>query len=320
MRGILRPKRLVSGDLVSVVAASEPITLKESTKIERFFLKNGYKLKFPPNILKKVGDYVAGTPTERARDLNFVFSDPEIKALFMAVGGFGASQVLDQIDFKAICQNPKIFAGYSDATTLQLAILAKCQMVTFHSSNAVRLPEFKQASYSLKNLWGMLTTGEKNIVIEPLSFWQEIVPGQAQGVLFGGNLSSLTKLLGTPWDPIAALPKIFGADQKYLFFWEEVSDQFSDIMRSLWQVRNSGFFSKVSGMIVGKLTDVAEKDYQDLPSKKTLFREIAEPFGFPIIYGVDLGHDVPQATVPIGVLAQMDTGKREITILESVVA
>lgn len=320
MRAIVKPKKITSGDTVTVVAGSEPISSLARDKIERFFVKSGYKVKFPPNILKKIGDYVAGMPEERAADFTLAFSDSEIKAVFMAVGGFGASQILDQIDFAAVEQNPKIFAGYSDATTLQLAVFAKCRLVTFHSPNAVRLPEFKRGSYSLNNLWRMLGSGDKNIVIEPLSFWQEVVPGEASGILFGGNLSSLTSLLGTPWDPIVALPEIFGKEQKYLFFWEEVSEQFSDVMRSLWQVRNTGFFARVSGMIVGKLTDVAEKDYEDLPSKKALFREIAAPFGFPVIYGVDLGHDVPQATVPIGVSAQMDTAKREITILESVVS
>lgn len=315
--GIVKPKKLEIGDTVGVVAPSEPIDKPKLAKIERFFVKNGYKVKFPKNILKRVGDYVAGTPAERAADFNEVFSESQVRAVFIAVGGFGASQILDGIDFKKVANDPKIFAGYSDATTLQLAVLAKCGLVTFHSPNALRLSEFKPTGYTMTNFLRVLTTTDHNVAVKPQSFWQEVVPGKAKGVLFGGNLSSLVRLLGTPWDPIAAMPKIFGKTQRYLFFWEEVSDQFSDIMRSLWQVRNSGFFTMVSGMIVGRLTDVAEKDYEDFPTKKSLFKEISEPFGFPILYGVDLGHEVPQATLPIGVQAVMDTKLGRLEILEA---
>lgn len=320
MAGIVKPKALQKGDTVAVVAPSEPISKQELEKIIKFFEKSGFKIKPGENILTSIGDFAAGTAQERAADINQAFADPEVKAIFTAVGGMVASQVLEFIDFENIKKNPKIFCGYSDATTLQLAILAKTNMITYHGPNAVYLPEFSGNGYTLTNLWKVLTAPKPSGVVAPQSVWQEIRPGKAEGILFGGNLSCLCKLLGTPYDPIAVLPKIFSPETKYIFFWEEVYEQFSEIMRNLWQVRNTGFLKEVSAMVVGKLTAVAEKDYENFPAKKDLIKELTEPFGIPVLYGVDFGHEVPRATIPIGIKASIDTKGKEIEILESEVA
>lgn len=311
----LKAKRLELGDTIGIIAPSEPILDKRSLEKVKLRLEQlGYKVKTGKHILEAVGDYVAGTPEQRAEDFNWAFSDPEITAIFIAHGGMGDSQILEQIDFEKVKNHPKIFVGYSDTTTLQLALLAKTGLVTFHGPHAMSLPKFKLTGYTLTNLWKALTADKEGLIIKPQSEqWHSLVEGQAKGLLVGGNLSCFCKLLGTPWDPVPTLPN------NCLFFWEEVSEQFSEVMRNLWQMRNSGFFKKVSGMIVGKLTDIAEKDYQNFPHKKDLIREISKPFDFPILYGVDFGHDVPPATIPMGVEAFMDTKAKKLEILEPTV-
>ncbi len=324
MEGIIKPKALQKGDTIAIIAPSEPINKSQLEKTRRFLENTGYKVKAGENVLAAIGDYVAGTPAQRSADFNWAFADPEVKAVFMAVGGFGAGQILDKIDFSVIRANPKIFVGYSDATTLQLAMLAETCLLTFHGPNAISLPDFRPAGYTMSNFWRQLSAPEgeiqpKTTVVQPQSVWQEIRPGKGEGILFGGNLSCISKLLGTRWDPLPALDKHFGPDAKYLLFWEEDYEQFSEIMRSLWQIRNTGFFAKLSGMIVGKLTAVAEVDYRVFPTKKELIREITEPFGIPVLYGVDFGHEVPRATFPIGVRAMMDAKEKKLEILEAAV-
>ncbi len=317
---VLKAKALQKGDTVGIIAPSEPIiNSKDLEKTKLYLERLGYKVKASPHLSEAVGDYVAGSAEHRAADFNWAFSDPEVAAVFVAVGGMGASQILEQIDFSQIKKTPKIFAGYSDATTLQLALLAGTGLVTFHGPNALSLPEYKITGYTLPSFWKALAATGSGMVIEPQSEWQGLIAGSAEGILVGGNLSCFCKLLGTTWDPVKESPKIFGKTAKYLFFWEEANEHFSEVMRSLWQLRNSGFFQMISGMIVGKLTDIAEKDYNDFPHKKDLLREISRPFGFPILYGVDFGHDVPRATIPIGVNAAIDTKTKRFEILEPLV-
>lgn len=320
MPAVVKPKALQKGDTIAIIAPSEPILkVKDLEKTKLCLEKLGYHVETSENILAAVGDYVAGTSKERASDFNRAFSNPDVKAVFVALGGMGASQILEHIDFDTVKKNPKIFAGYSDATTLELAILAKTGLISFHGPNAMSLPDFNQTGYTFPSFWKALAATEKGMTIGPQSKWSGLVEGAAEGTLLGGNLSCFCKLLGTPWDPIAAIPKIFGEKEKFLFFWEEANEHFSEVMRNLWQLRNSGFFAKISGMIVGKLTDIAEKDYSQFPNNKVLIKEISEPFGFPILYGVDFGHDVPRATIPIGVKAAMDSQKRNLEILEPLV-
>lgn len=308
---VIKPQALKTGDTIGLITPSEPVTEIEVQKTTRYLEKNGYQVKIGAHVNKAIGDYVAGTPAERASDFNWAFSDPEIKAIFALVGGMGASQILDQVIFDVVTQNPKIFVGYSDTTTLQLPILAKTGLVTFHGPNALSLPDFKSTGYTMSNFWRMLTSKDEKILIKPQSVWQEVRAGAGEGITFGGNLSCLCKLLGTKWDPVANLP-----DAKYLFFWEEDYEQFSEITRNLWQLRNSGFFEKVAGMMIGKLTAVAEKDYQNFPQKKDLIKQVTDPYNFPVLYGVDFGHEVPKATIPIGVRAMMDTKEKRLELLE----
>ncbi len=320
MAGIIKPKALSKGDTIAVIAPSEPILEADLERITKFFERAGYKVKHGENVLRRVGDYAAGSAADRATDINWAFGNPEIKAVFTAVGGFVASDVLELLDFETVKKNPKIFVGYSDATTLQLPILIKTGLVTYHGPNAMSLPDRKLSGYTIPNLWKVLTTPTASGTVEPQSVWHVVREGRAEGILFGGNLSCLCHLLGTKWDPVEALGRLFGAETKFLFFWEESYEQFSDIMRKLWHVRNTGFFEKVSGMIVGKLTDVKEREYEGFPHKKDLIREATEKFGFPILYGVDFGHDVPRATIPVGIKALVDTKVKKIEILESEVA
>ncbi len=320
MPAVIKPRSLALGDTIAIIAPSEPILKKHDlVKTQKCLEDLGYNVSLGKNVLEATGDYVAGEAKLRADDFNAAFADKAIAAIFVALGGMGASQLLGQIDFNVVKTNPKIFAGYSDATTLELAILAKTGLVTFHSPNAMSLPDYKKAGYTFGSFWKALGATKPGLFIEQQSEWQGLVPGRAEGYLVGGNLSCFCKLLGTPWDPVAALPKIFGRTAKFLFFWEEANEHFSEVMRNLWQVRNSGFFANVSGMIVGKLTDIAEKDYQNFPLKKDLIKEISKPFGFPILYGVDFGHDVPRATIPIGVKALMNTKEMRLEILEPTV-
>ena len=183
---LLRPASLKKNDTIGIIAPSEPITKQDLEKIRAFFERQGFKLKFGKNIMAKYGDYAAGTAQQRAEDINWAFSDTEVKAIFTADGGMVASQTLEKIDFENIKKNPKIFAGYSDATTLQLAIFAKTGLVTFQAPNAMYLSEFRPAGYTMTNFWRMLMSDGVG-PIKPQSVWQKIRPGEAQGVLFGGN-------------------------------------------------------------------------------------------------------------------------------------
>src|SRR6185369_6301204 len=127
----LKPERLRKGDLIGFISpASAPLSSDKIENAVRYIEGLGYRVKLGAN-LGKVDGYLGGTDQERASDVNAMFADSEVRAVFAVRGGYGTPRLLPLIDYEAVKANPKIFVGFSDITALQLALLQKTRLVTF---------------------------------------------------------------------------------------------------------------------------------------------------------------------------------------------
>lgn len=133
----MKPKALKKGDTVGVIAASDPVTDEELEDI-----KKSVKLMEKLGLNVKFGKHVYGNPLKygetakhKAKDINEMFCDKEIKAIFCAKGGYNSNSTFDYLDFDLIKENPKIICGYSDPTSLINEIYARTGLVTFHGPN-----------------------------------------------------------------------------------------------------------------------------------------------------------------------------------------
>jgi len=127
---------LKKGDTIAVVAPSRPICniKKDIDASIKKIQRRGFVVKPGKNINKK-DYYSAGTAAERAADIQSAFTDPKIKAIIAATGGATANLLLENLDYRSIKKNPKIFMGYSDLTMLLSAINKKCGLVPFYGPN-----------------------------------------------------------------------------------------------------------------------------------------------------------------------------------------
>jgi len=130
-RKIIKPKRLVKGDTVAVIAPSGGVAPEDFEKALQNLADLGFKTKAGKYARARNG-FLAGTDKQRLDDLHSAFGDAEVKAVWCARGGYGASRFLPELDFKLIKKNPKIFIGYSDITALHTAIYQNTGLVTFH--------------------------------------------------------------------------------------------------------------------------------------------------------------------------------------------
>src|SRR5512139_682964 len=136
LRNLAHPKRLLipppirAGDLVGVVAASGPPIPELLSQGIRFIQEKGFRVREGCH-LRERNAYLAGEDSQRCQDLNSMLRDPEIRAIFLARGGYGVMRLLDSIDHEAIVDDPKILLGMSDVTALQLSLYALCGLVTF---------------------------------------------------------------------------------------------------------------------------------------------------------------------------------------------
>ena len=216
------PEPLHQGDEVRVVAPSTGIKIigADSREIAASrFAEMGLKVSFGANTIDENFDMM-GTSSikKRADDINAAFSDPKVKAIFTIIGGFNSNQLLPFLDYNLIKKNPKIFCGFSDITALLNGIYAKTNMVTFLGPHYSSFGMKYGFDYSFAAAKQMLM-GEGKLDVEPSAEWSDdpwfidqekrefiknegwwqIRAGEACGTLMGGNLGTLTLLLGSPY-------------------------------------------------------------------------------------------------------------------------
>lgn len=241
--------------------------------------------------------YFAGTDAVRAADINAAFADKSIDGIIATRGGYGGNRVLPLLDFDVIAKNPKFFAGYSDITAYHIAFNQRCGFVTYHMPMVTALPG--ACEYSLAGIKAMLFGTAANYE-NPEGYPREtLVPGTAEGVLCGGNLSLIAASLGTPWE--------IDTRGKLLFF-EDVGERPYRIDGMLTQLRNAGKFADCAGILIGDFSDCDPKPDEKTLSLDALIDEIIKPAGKPTIKGVRCGHCSPTMSLPLGKRFRMDAG------------
>ena len=133
-------------------------------------------------------------------------------------------------------------------------------------------------------------------------------PGVAQGRLAGGNLALVCSVLGTPYE-IDTAGKIL--------LLEDVDEQPYRIDRFLSQLRLAGKLDELKGVVLGQFADcVAPADKPSL-STEEIFVDYFSDLGIPVLQNFPTGHAPDNATLPLGVLVELDADHKRLTILEN---
>ena len=314
---VLKPKRLASGDTVTLVAPAnatfEPADLQIATESLEAL---GFKVKAGSHLLDRHG-YLAGDDKARADDINKAFADPTVAAVVAIRGGWGSARVLPYLDFDTIRRHPKVITGFSDVTALLLSIHAKTGMVTFHGPLGLG----QWDAYSLDYYKRVLLNGEqvtytnkkdlspRNALVQVDYRTLTITPGKARGRLLGGNLTVLTTILGSPY-----LPDWDGC----IFFCEDVHEDFYRIDRMLTQLKLAGVLSKIKGFVFGGCSQCGPGDGNfGALTLEEIFADHIAPLGVPAWKGAMIGHGQPQWTLPEGVEVEIDATAGTIQLLEA---
>jgi muramoyltetrapeptide carboxypeptidase len=314
---LLRPRRLAPGQTIGMVAPAAAPNEPERIRFAIDTLESlGFKVKPGAHLFDRDG-YLAGSDAARADDLNTMFADDGVDAIWCVRGGYGASRILPALDYALMQQKPKALIGYSDITALHMAIHRHAGLVTFHGPVAFRA----FTPYSLGELKRVLWAGETPVRlggpppferIEGRVDWENrvatLVPGRARGRLLGGNLCLMSHLCGTPY-----FPDLRGA----LLFLEDVEEAYYRIDRMLTQLWLSGALAGVAGVAFGKFTSCDPSPFflQNRPLEDIL-AERCRALGVPAVSGIMVGHIEDQTTLPVGCLAELDADAGTLTLLE----
>ena len=253
--------------------------------------------------------FFAGTPEQRLSDLHAAFVDPETSVIMCLRGGYGSNYLLSGLHLELIRKHPKPFFAYSDLTGLQLHLLDLLGLPSFHGpmiaadfyrEDGVHLPSFQAA-----------LAGEPYSV-GPSEGLRGLKRGTARGTLYGGCLSILVSLLGTPWEP---------QTEGKLLFLEDTGAKPFQIDRMLWQLRNAGKLAGVVGIVFGEMFDCASPG-----AAPELLRDVIlnvfQDFDRPMAMGLRSGHVSRQnVTLTFGVEAELQVGEEtQLHLLEPAVA
>jgi len=311
---VVRAPLLRPGDRVAVTNLStalyDPAAIVRARNVIEAL---GLVPQFSAHILDRSRNFRASA-RERLADLHAAVADPSVKGVFCARGGYGVSEIVADIDYGLIRQNPKVFVGFSDVTLLHLAIQNRTGLVTFHGRMPA-LPKFPP--YSLEALrravcspepLGRLSNPQEANSLRPLYPLRTITPGAATGRLVGGNLSMIAAAMGTPWEIDT---------QGAIFFFEDVDEHPYAIARMLYQLRQAGKLAQAAGIVIGVCANCEKTSDPSPYTLNEVFDYVLGDLNIPVLAGLALGHTDDQLTLPLEVQARLDATACTLTVLES---
>ena len=298
------PERLKKGDKIGVIAPSSPITessLEDINNAITLMEASGFEIVFGKNAFKNTLGYGA-TAKEKAEDINSMFKNPEIKAIFCAKGGANSNSTFEYIDYEIIKQNPKILCGFSDSTSITNIITQKTGLVTFNGPTFKSLTSW-ETEYAYKQVINKFVLGKTELAEEGDKFYT-IKEGVSEGKLIGGNLSLIANLSSGKYS--------IDFSDKILFI-EELAEESDVEMVSnyLYKMKQNEVFDKIKGIWVGNYEG-------EVPLEKILLDTLEGEYNFPIIKSNNFGHIDKKQVIPIGTKARIDTNEEiKIKLLEN---
>jgi muramoyltetrapeptide carboxypeptidase len=302
----IKPRALRPGDKVGIVAPA--------SNVKRDMLEAGCdglrRAGYEPFYFESILDrdlYFAGSVERRARELEDMFVRDDIRAIVCARGGYGSNYLSLAIDPTKIVSHPKILVGYSDITTLLCSMADSANFVTFHGPMVTK--DFAVADGVDQESWQSALGGALEWEIAEGSGAKPLLPGEAEGILYGGCLSMLAASLGTQH-------AIRTSDT--VLFIEDIATKPYQVDRMLMQLKLAGKLKDVRGIVFGEMLDCRQSPDQDYTLEEVVLRVIGD-LGIPVAFGLRSGH-VSRAniTLPIGVRAKLEVSSAvSLKILES---
>lgn len=278
---------LNKGDKIGIISCSNGLSIKNKNLIDelKLNLKSlDIEMVEGDTLYAKEYNLFSGTGEEKARALEKLFLDKDIKMIFDISGGDLANEVLDFLDFNLIKENPKPFFGYSDLTVLLNAIYSQCHITTYNYQLRNLIGKFKEEQ--MQNFKASFIEGKEDI----FNLDYEWINGShLEGIIVGGNIRCLLKLAGTKYMP--------DFKDKILFL-ESFSGNSAKMVTYITQYKNLGVFNEVKGIILGEFTEMERENLK--PDIVEILRRVIGEINIPILKTRDLGHGADAKCIPIG--------------------
>ncbi len=337
---IIYPDAVVNGSKIGVTAMSAGIDderslVKTEAAIQKLTNK-GFKIVETPD-LRTHQKFVSATAEIRSDEFLSLWEREDISYMPIAFGGEFLMETIPYLHHnknRIICAKPKWVQGFSDVSLLLFYLTTNYNIATVHT--------YSFSAYAM-NKWHKSIEMPFKFVTNPCNFTQESFEEyekdrnreigaecnsfnltekveykslfgensvKMNGRLIGGCMDVIKVLLGTPYDNTKSFCSNF--KEGMLWYLENCEMPITDVKRTLWQMRESGWFNNANGFLIGRTANCTMMDdftYEDA------LKDVLEELGVPVVYNVDIGHVAPQWTMINGAFAEFsyENGKGMIS-------
>lgn len=307
------PPFLKPGDLVAILSPSGTVDSQFIDSAALQLSSWGLTVRVMPHAKSSFGSF-AGTPEDRLSDLQAAISDPQVKAILCSRGGYGAIQIVDQLDISSFEVSPKWIIGFSDITVLH-SLCTAVGVASVHgvmAKHIATLPSSVPAVKCLRDLlFGKLPSysfSSDDCRVPTLQ--GDLVnlnrPGSVKGRLVGGNLSLVYALRATPFD-------IDAYSRENILFIEDVSERPYQVDRMINNLRLSGVLENIKGLIVGQFSDY-EEDGRMMRTVHQIIRDAVEEYDYPVLFNFPAGHVEDNRPLLMGANVELSVSRDDASV------
>lgn len=287
MNPIIIPPFLLPGDTVGITCPAGYVAPERVAYCEKTLQSWGFRVKRG----KTIGTgsyYFSGSDAERLADLQEMLDDPELKAVLAGRGGYGCSRIVDAIDWSRFMAKPKWICGFSDITVLHSHLHQCMHVASLHSPMCGAFSAETEHSFHIKSFRRALI-GQPLEYTFPASVFNR--PGQAEGILVGGNLAILAHLTGS----ISQLET-----RGKILFIEDIGEHLYQIDRMLLSLKRSGQLDGVNAMLVGQFSDLEDTERPFGQCLEEIIRDKLDRLEIPLAFGLSCGHETENICLRLG--------------------
>jgi len=309
VKDLILPRALLPGATIGICSPSGPVVKEKLENAVRAIEARGFRVQLSENVFARKG-FLAGDDDTRLDELQGMFQNPNVDAVFASRGGYGMGRILPRLFCEKMTASRKCFVGFSDVTVFSWLLYGCDGFVTFSGPLAVEWGAGIEEAYLAKTL-RLLSGRSPTDLLEdvPRENLKVLKDGTCEGALLPGNLTMVASLLGTPF-----LPELSGA----ILVIEEVGEARYRLDRLLFHLRNAGVFRRIGALLIGDTLHGTPNE-NDMPSIEEMVLDATKDYDFPILSGIPYGHGTERLTLPVGVPVKLNTSARELRLLSPVV-
>ncbi|MEO6488365.1 MAG: LD-carboxypeptidase [Ferruginibacter sp.] len=294
------PPYLKQGDTISITCPAGYMAAEKAATCISTLQSWGYEVMTGKTLGSNSQNYFSGTDEERLDELQAMLDNRSIKAILFGRGGYGMGRIIDQLNFKKFSKHPKWLIGYSDITVMHMHLLSNYNIASMHAPMAAAFNEDPLNNEFIASLKNAFEGEIARYTVEPHIY---NVKGEAKGVLTGGNLTLLSNLIGTASD--------FDTKNRILFL-EDIGEYLYNLDRMLYQLKRSGKFKKIAGLIIGGFTEMKDTDRPFGKTAEEIIRDLVESLDCPVCFNFPVGHSKENVALKVGATYQLKVGKKVV--------